>query len=48
MERQPKISRFKRRKKANYKKALILIVLLVVLIYLYINADTLAHRLFGE
>lgn len=41
MSKEPKLSRFKRRKKANYKRAIIFIILLLIAIYLYTNAETL-------
>lgn len=48
MDKQSKLSRFNRRKKANYKKSLLLIIVLLAVIYLYRNADTIFKALFGE
>lgn len=48
MPKESKLSRFKRRKKANYKRAIIFIILLLIAIYLYVNADSLFQGWFGE
>jgi hypothetical protein len=48
MTNKSKLSRFNRRKKPNYKKALLLILVLLAVIYFYSNADTLLESLFGE
>lgn len=48
MDKQPKFGRFKKRKKANYKRALVFIILLLIVIYLYVNADTLFQGWLGE
>jgi len=38
--------RFKKRKKSNYKRAIFLLVLLVVVIYLWFNAEGILTNLF--
>ena len=48
MENKPKLSRFNKRKKPNYKKSLILILILLAVIYFYSNADVLLKTFFGE
>ena len=48
MENKPKLSRFNKRKKPNYKKALLLILVLLAVIYFYGNADELLKTFFGE
>jgi len=48
MNKEKKIGRFKRRKKTNYKRALVLIILLLIAIYLYTNADMLFQGFLGE
>ncbi len=48
MENKPKLSRFNKRKKSNYKKALVLIFVLLAVIYFYSNADELLNTFFGE
>lgn len=40
--------RFKKRKKPNYKRGLILVVLLFVIIYLWMNAEGLITSLFEK
>ncbi len=48
MNKESKLSRFKRRKKTNYKRALVFIILLLIAIYLYTNAETLFQGIIGE
>lgn len=48
MSKEPKLSRFNRRKKANYKRAIIFIILLLIAIYLYTNAESLFQTWMGE
>jgi len=43
-----KLSRFNRRRKTSYTKALLLFLLLILLIYLYKNADFLMEYLMGN
>ncbi|WP_299527377.1 hypothetical protein [uncultured Lutibacter sp.] len=39
--------RFKKRKKPNYKRGLLLVILLGVILYLWMNADSLISSFFG-
>lgn len=39
--------RFKKRKKPNYKRGLFLVILLVIILYLWMNAETLITSFFG-
>ena len=39
--------RFKKRKKPNYKRGIILVILLFVILYLWFNAERLISGLFG-
>ena len=39
-------NRFKKRKKPNYKRAIILVVALVVIIYLWFNAEAIITNFF--
>jgi len=39
--------RFKKRKKPNFKRGFILVILLVVILYLWINAEGLITSFFG-
>jgi len=39
--------RFKKRKKPNYKRGLILVVLLFVIIYVWLNAEGIISNLFN-
>ena len=40
--------RIKKRRKPNYEKALLLIIVLLLFIYLWLNAEGLTERFFGE
>ncbi len=40
-------NRFKKRKKPNYKRGVVLAILLLVIIYLWINAESIINALFG-
>ena len=42
-----KINRFKKRKKPNNKRGLILVILLFIILYLFMNADSLITSFFG-
>ena len=46
MEQKPKFGRFKRRKKANYKKALYLLLVLLIVLYLYKHLDAFLENYF--
>ncbi len=48
MENKPQLSRFYKRKKPNYKKALVLILVLLAILYFYSNADELLKTFFGK
>ncbi|HEY9169222.1 MAG TPA: hypothetical protein VIN72_07025 [Lutibacter sp.] len=39
--------RFKKRKKPNYKRGIILVILLLVIIYLWMNLESLVNTFFG-
>lgn len=39
--------RFKKRKKTNYKRGLFLVILLVIILYLWMNTDGLITSFFG-
>lgn len=39
--------RFKKRKKPNYKRGIVLAILLLVIIYLWFNAESIINTLFG-
>jgi hypothetical protein len=40
-------NRFKKRKKPNYKRGMVLVILLFVIIYLWFNAESIINALFG-
>jgi len=40
-------NRFKKRKKTNYKRGILLVILLLVIIYLWFNAESIVNALFG-
>lgn len=39
--------RFKKRKKPNYKRGIVLAILLLIIIYLWFNAESIINALFG-
>jgi hypothetical protein len=39
---------YKPRKKPNYKRSLFLIILLLVVIYFWLNADDISQMFFGD
>lgn len=48
MEQKPKFGRFKQRKKANYKKALFLFLVLLIVLYLYRHLDAFLGSYFKD
>jgi len=38
--------RFKKRKKPNYKRGMLLVVLLIIILYLWFNAESIITNLF--
>ena len=48
MSKKLDLGRFKKRKKANYAKALLLILVLLAIIYLYNNSEVFLQRFMGE
>jgi len=41
-------NRIRKRKKPNYSKSILLIIVLLIVIYLWLNADGIMERFFGE
>lgn len=39
--------RFKKRKKPNYKRGIVLAILLLVIIYLWMNVESITNAFFG-
>ncbi len=48
MNKKLDLGRFKKRKKANYSKALLLILVLLAIVYLYNNSEIFLQRFMGE
>lgn len=42
-----KYKRFRNRKRTNYKRGIILVILLLIILYLWLNAENLITNLFG-
>ncbi len=40
-------TRFKKRKNPNYKRGIILVILLLIILFLWFNAEDLISNLFG-